>query len=493
MSDAKQNLRDLLDKIQKDPTELERMSEDQVRKLRKEINPYSHIVGLTGRQVVLTYTNMESEFLKYMMVISMTGFVYKMLSEFDQKEHPQMDDTEMPAGWREYTKRFFDTMFEFNPEDHVRPIKDLNAKDQNIKKKSDIEQSKIGREKLKNLNIPMPPKDTCHRFMRYRDAHFEQLRDLTALLTGFDPVMEDAIQVLGTFEDEDKSKEFREKHRDDFTTPIIDVKEGAWAFTGPWQENTDKQDFYNQHTEFLRAVTDRLEQDQKTGNELMKKRVTKQKKRDIEENGPDPKSLKDYKTSMGNRMDALNVVKPELTNEELTKAKEIHAQTKKKKQVQNNAATNSNMPDPNQKAGKLDTSKNTPFNKNINLSDSESDSDSLPDDAVEVNVISIEDGGKTTTTSKFYTESDKPEEIRRQVAEVQEQRPNPFARNYEPVPAKKVGGQRVAQTRKRGELLKQRDKALAKLNVDDDDDVDDKIPSVDEPDSSGVKKLGKKK
>lgn len=484
MTDIKQSLRDLVDEIQKDPTKLDKMSEDEVRKLRKQINPYSHIVGLTGRHVVLTYTNMESEFMKYMTTIAMTGFVYKMLAEFDQKDHPQMDKLKMPEGWREYTKAFLDTLFEFNPEDHVRPIKDLNAKDQNIRKKSDIENSKIGREKMKELQIPMPPKDTCHRFKRYTDAHFEQLRDLTAILTGFEPVIEDAIQVLATFDDEEKAKEFRDKHRDDFTSPVIDVKEGAWALTGAWQTNADKQDFYNQHTEFLRAVSDRLEQDQKTGQELMKKRVTKQKKRDIEENGPDPKSLKDYKKSMGNKMDAMNVIQPELTNEELTKAKEIHAQTKTKKKNTPVVATNSD-----EKAGKLDTSKNTEFNKNINPDDDESDDDSLPDDAVEVNVISIEDGGKKTTTSKFYTESDKPDDIKRQVTEMTEQRPNPFARNYEPVPAKKVGGQRVAQTRKRGDLLKQRDKVLAQMQ-DDDNPVD---PDADVDDKTVVKKLGGKK
>jgi hypothetical protein len=476
MSDFNQNLRKLLDDIQKDPSKLEKMPEDEIRKLRKQINPYSHIVGLTGRRVVLTYTNMEREFMKYMMVISMTGFVYKMLDEFEQKDHPQMDGMEMPDGWREYTKAFLGTMFEFNPEDHVRPIKDLNAKDQNIRKKSDIKNSEIGREKLKNLNIPMPPKDTCHRFQRYHDAHFEQLRDLTSILTGYEPIMEDAIQVMGTFDDENKSKEFREKHRDDFTSPIIDIDEGAWAFTGPWQTNTDKQDFYNQHTEFLRAVSDRLEQDQKTGKELMTKRIEKQKARDIQENGPDPKSLGSYEKSMGNKMESMNIVKPKLSNEELAKAKEIHAQTKKKKQNTTNSTSTTSKPTKSE------------FIKDIHPDDSDSD-DSLPDDAIEVKVISIEDGGKTTTTSKFYTEADKPEDIQRQVAEITEQRPNPFQRNYEPLPAKKVAGQRVAQTRKRGELLRQRDKILAKMDTGNDDDgdadVDDKV--------SVVKTLGGKK
>jgi hypothetical protein len=510
MTDIKQNLRELLEEIKKDPSKVEKMSEDQVRKLRKEINPYSHIVGLTGRHVVLTYTNMESEFQKYLMVVAMTGFMYKMLDEFDQKDHPQMDGTEMPAGWREYTKKFLGTMFEFNPEDHVRPIKDLNAKDPNIRKKSDIKNSDIGRAKLKELNIPMPPTDTCHRFQRYLNAHFEQLRDLVAILTGFEPITEDAIQVLGTFDNEDKSKEFREKHRDDFTSPVIDVKEGAWAFTGPWQTNADKQDFYNQNTEFLRAVSDRLEQDSKTGKELMGKRVTKQKKRDIEENGPDPKSLANYKSAMGNKMEALNVVQPELTEDEFTKAKAIHAQTKKKKQNLKDQSKATSSEDPvkaSSAATRLDTSKNTEFNKNVNPeSDSESESDSLPDDAVEVNIISIEDGGKTVGTSKFYTEADKPKEIEKQAKEINELRPYPFV-GYEP--AKKVGGRRVAQTRKRGELLKQREKVLARNNDDDDEDVDDKVPSTSasvemealksagtatyDVDDSGVKKLGKKK
>ena len=54
VGDFKKNLKQLISEIQSDPSKLDDLTEEEVRKLRKEINPYSHIVGLTGRKVVLT-------------------------------------------------------------------------------------------------------------------------------------------------------------------------------------------------------------------------------------------------------------------------------------------------------------------------------------------------------------------------------------------------------------------------------------------------------
>jgi len=429
-------LKVLLEEIRSNPEKINEMDEDQIREIRKAINPYSHIVGLTGKYNALTFTNMETTFMQYMTLLGMTGFVYKMLEEFDPSEHMKMSDMPMPEGWREYTRNFLNTMFEYNPEDHVRPLKNAN-----IGKKSEA-----GAKKLKEMNIPMPPADTGHRFKRYIDNHFDQFRSLTAELTGFEPTIEDAIQCLKTFDDEKSAMEWKDKYQDDFSTQIRIVAEGAWALTGPWADNRDKQEYLNEHTQFLADVMDRLEQDEKLGQDMMKKRVEKKKKQNIKEAGPDPKSLGNYIKSTGKKMESLGAKRVTVSKEEEAAMAEKHRA--------------------------MNGTKESSFVQYVDPNNNADDDDDCPDDAVEVGVTEISGGGKVVTQSKFYTESDRPEDIQKQAKEIQKVRPHP---NMPAVAADKVGGRRVAP--RRGALFKAKEKALAQRDNDDADaDVDDKLP-----------------
>lgn len=432
------NLKTLMEEIRANPEKINEMDEEQIRELRKAINPYSHIVGLTGKYNVLTFTNMETVFMQYMTLLGMTGFVYKMLDEFDPSEHMKMADMPMPEGWKEYTRNFLNTMFEFNPEDHVRPLKNAN-----IGKRSEL-----SAKKLKEMNIPMPPADTGHRFKRYIENHFDQFRDLTANLTGFEPTIEDAIQCLKTFDDEKSAMEWKDKYQDDFSTQIRVVAEGAWALTGPWADNRDKQEYLNEHTQFLADVMDRLEQDEKLGQDMMKKRVEKKKKQNIKEAGPDPKSLGNYIKSTGKKMESLGAKRVQLSKEEEAAMAEKHRA--------------------------MNGTKESEFVQYVGPDDN-NDDDECPDDAVEVGVTEISGGGKVVTQSKFYTESDRPDDIKKQAQEIQKVRPHP---NMPAVAADKVAGRRVAP--RRGALFKAKEKALAQQRGNDDDDdadVDDKLPA----------------
>lgn len=461
----KQGLKSLISQIEENPDLVNELDEEQVRQLRKEMLPYSHIVGLTGRHTVLTYTNMETVFNRHMMTLAMSGFVFQMLDEFDQDDHPQMGYTDeegamkMPPGWKEYTRAFLKTIFAFDPSDHVRPLKSENLKS--------VRQ--VSKEKMKELNISMPPRDTCHRYQRYMDAHFEQYRSLTSELTGFEPVLEDAVQIMGTFDDKQSADDFKAKYQDDFTSQIRIVAEGAWAFTGPWEENVDRAEYLNEHTQFLAQVMDRLEQDEKLGADMMKKRVQKKKKRNIAQDGPDPKSLDKYIKASGKKMEKLGAERVTVDDDDIDDI------TNNKKKFVNNKA---------KKNDKIE------FVQDVHPDDNDDDDDdSCPDDAVEVNVIEISKGGKETKLSKFYTEADKEEDIQKQADEIQKVRPHPF--DTTPAEARKVGNRRVTQTRKKGpkpgDLRRAREKSLAAQNdkdADADADVDDKVSPASSSSSS---------
>jgi len=392
----KANLKELMKEIQENPEKLNDLNEEQVRELRKGIIPYSHITGLTDKFTVFTLTNLEAEYMKRLVCMAFSGFIYKMLEEFDLEEHPNLDETfkdvDMAAFSRQ-TRGFLGTVFEYNPEDHVRPLKMENAK-------SVADLSKAKREELK---IPMPPADTLLRFNRYLDNHFEQLRDITTTVYQVNPIIEDAIQIMGTFDTEEAAKEFREKYQDDFTSQIRILQHGAWGMTGPWEQNRDKTEFLNEHTQFLKEVIDRMDQDEKLGADMMRKRIKKLKKRDIQKTGPDPKSLGQYATATGKKLDKLGAERVELTEEE-------HAAIEK---------ANNKVPVLTTKSNETDQSAKELLKHGDIISQNFEEDDECPDDAVEVNVVEISKGGKNVQSSKFYTEMDGDDVIKKHASEIQ--------------------------------------------------------------------------
>lgn len=398
----KANLKAFMQEVEENPEKLNDLNEEQIRELRKEILPYNHITGITDKFTVFSLTNLETEYMKRLMCMGFAGFVYKMLEEFDLEEHPNLDDTFKGAdmeSFRTLARGFLGTIFEYNPEDHVRPLKNEQVKGM----------ADLSAEKRAELKIPMPPADTMVRFTRYLDNHFEQLRDITSKVYGVTPDIEDAIQIMGTFDTEDDAKEFREKYQDDFTSQIRVLQHGKWGLTGPWEQNRDRMEYLNEHTQFLKEVMDRLDQDEKLGQDMMKKRIKKLKKRDIQKTGPDPASLSQYATATGKKLDRLGAERVELSPEEKSAA-EAAVEAAKKAPVDKSAVMKTALrEDTTPKVYKHGEIVNANFE----------DDDECPDDAVEVNVVEISKGGKQVQTSKFYTEADKDEVIKKQADNIQ--------------------------------------------------------------------------
>jgi len=407
-------LKDLLKEIQEDPSKLDSLNEEQVRELRKEILPYNQVTGVVDDKfTVFSLTNLQEEYMKRMTCISFAGFIYKMLEEFDLEEHPQLDDMFKGAdieSFRTLAKGFLGTIFEYNPEDHVRPLKN-----EQVKEKSALSQAK--REELK---IPMPPADTMIRFTRYMDNHYEQLRDITSIVYGITPDFEDAIQIMGTFDSEEGAKEFREKYQDDFTSQVKVLQHGKWGLTGAWEQNRDRMEYLNEHTQFLKEVMDRLDQDEKLGQDMMKKRIKKLKKRDIQKTGPDPKSLSQYASATGKKLDRLGAERVELSPEE----KEAIQKAENKKPLSKLSVAQSAEVESSGTGTGADAPKVYQHGEIVEANFEEDDE--CPDDAVEVNVTEISKGGKQVQTSKFYTEADKDDAIKKHADEIQKTRASPF-------------------------------------------------------------------
>ena len=88
------------------------------------------------------------------------------------------------------------------------------------------------------------------------------------------------------------------KHQDEFIHDVYTAKNGNWVFLGPFKNNREKIDFYNDNTTHLRAILEQIESDQKLGKDLLKKRVNNEKRANIRKYGTHAEDVKD---AMGNK------------------------------------------------------------------------------------------------------------------------------------------------------------------------------------------------
>jgi hypothetical protein len=113
-------------------------------------------------------------------MLSLVGFTYRMLDEYQAVEK----DQKAPI------KDFLDSLFEFNPDWHVRKASD-----------SESEENKV-------------PVDTFHRWRHYEDVNYDKYRKLTEELYLVKANMDYVIDVYDCFETLEDAKSFQKMHQE---------------------------------------------------------------------------------------------------------------------------------------------------------------------------------------------------------------------------------------------------------------------------------------
>lgn len=214
-------------------------------------------------------------------------------------------------------RQFLDGLFQFNPDKHVKsaysnnPLDPERVKPSQVKRhvktitgksgatieiekdeyKTKEEEKRADSEFVKHI----PPSDVFHRWGYYLDSNYEECRQAVMDLYADKPDLEFAINVYDQFDNVEDSKKFVQKHKDEVIADIVTLTQSSWNLLGSFKENRNRINFYNERTAVLEEIFKQHEQDKKMGADLMRKRVARKKKKNIEENGPDPEEFKQYK------------------------------------------------------------------------------------------------------------------------------------------------------------------------------------------------------
>lgn len=181
-------------------------------------------------------------------------------------------------------KRFLDSIFEYNPDLHIKSSYEPNKKDPEREDISTV---------LKNYHIP--PKDTFARFNRYYSINYDELRDITNKIYTYKPDLDLAINVFKSFNDSDEAKAYINKYRDEIMTEIFTIQNNHWTLLGPFKKNRERLEFYGQNQEVIKNILEQKEKDNKIEAELLKDRVKKMRIKNSKQYGSQDEFIEQYK------------------------------------------------------------------------------------------------------------------------------------------------------------------------------------------------------
>jgi hypothetical protein len=354
----------LLDEI--DDESLSKMSEDDILNLRKKLNPYGRTIEGSNKILTYSYTDLRHEYLKKIILTSIIGFLNRMCDEwkvpegipvipvYDYVQNPEkLDEFEKTLSDpeimrkeinlnKEYMakrvviKEFLEDMFQYNPDYHVRSAYNPNISDperniidtpaghlaiHELKKKNPVfaEQwllynrslelkKSTGSEEttsketvisqVKNYCTKMiPPVDIYHRIQYYYDSNYEELKEIVNNLYCDKPDLETALNPYSWHDTDEQADEFINKHKDEVISTIFKAHSGKWNISAPYKKVRESMRFFNKKTQVLEEIAKQIESDAKLGADLMKKRVLVTKKKNIVNEGPDDPSFLKWKKS----------------------------------------------------------------------------------------------------------------------------------------------------------------------------------------------------
>jgi len=145
------------------------------------------------------------------------------------------------------------------------------------------------------LREMIPPHDVFGRFKTYYESNLEEIRDFVADAYCEKPDFELAINPYAMHDTMEEAEEFKKRHADEVIAEVFTAVTGKWNFFDAFKKQRESVKFYNKNTIILEEMTKQLERDERLGQDLMKKRVRKQKKKNAVMDGEDAESFKQWR------------------------------------------------------------------------------------------------------------------------------------------------------------------------------------------------------
>ena len=178
---------------------------------------------------------------------------------------------------------FMDYYFRFDPNNHIR-CNYYPDFDEILKEKV---KSNPGKFKYQNGMIVtenfeeylVPPLDTFHALDTYIKSNYEHLRQCTNDIYKDTSQFEIAICPREVFNSPEDAEKWEDKYRTDFDVSVMRVNMGEWTFIDDFQKNRDTIRLNDDKSRLIREFLEKKKEEEKMGQDLLKKRKNKIKDR----------------------------------------------------------------------------------------------------------------------------------------------------------------------------------------------------------------------
>jgi hypothetical protein len=282
-------------------------------------------------------------------------------------------------------REYLDSLFQTNPDKHVRSVYRRNESDTtrrklkpgarkpvlNRKEEQSATPAEIAKSEYRRMTNAIPPVDLYKHLENYIKNNYDSIRIACNDIYAEKPDFEYMLNIYGEFDNEEKYQNFIHKYQDTFSLEIRCARQNHWVVQTPCGANTEKLLMYNREHRILQQILETKEDEAKVGREMMNNRIRRLKEQNNEEAGPDDEKFTD--------------------NYRKSKAKEL-----KKSGVQ--------------EISKIERQQLEIEKRYLNQFDKPStDAENTPD-TVEVRIFNYDTNKKNLSTSTFLTKSEKIDE-----------------------------------------------------------------------------------
>jgi hypothetical protein len=257
--------------------------------------------------------------------------------------------------------------------------------------------------------LHIPPAETFLKWNTFTDDHYEQIRSVAHDLYHEQPDIEFAINPFGVYSTNEEAKKFVEKHKDEVIWNIETLNTNNWNLIGAFAKNRERTDFLNNNTSVITELLNQVENDKKLGRQLMMSKAQKKKLANVGLEGPDSKAFRRYKTNFASTSDAAGAV--DLSDYKLQKATYAKYQADQAFERERLAGLTRNA-NGDITLGTTDLSIRSGIDPNApakvsTYPDNDLD-EACPDDAIQVDIITMTQGGLNVEKSNFFSKAADP-------------------------------------------------------------------------------------
>ncbi len=148
-----------------------------------------------------------------------------------------------------------------------------------------------------SLRVP-PSAEVFYHFDRYLQNNYEELRTITDVMYPYPRDVEFSLTLHSIHNDAAEAAEYVDLNSQSFSLPIQTISSNGTTLCGPFKQNREKIKYYGKNTQILEEMVKAQEAGAKLAADMVKKTVSREKKKNIEEAGADDPELMQYRKVM---------------------------------------------------------------------------------------------------------------------------------------------------------------------------------------------------